>query len=215
MKSTTAETGKQRQQDLQQILQHGQVWSANDCPERPQNVLSSGFPQLDQYLPGNGWQPGQVCEIYATPGSAEVSLVLPALHQLSQQKRWVLWVAPPAIPYAPALFQAGLQLEHILVVRSDDYQQSLWCMEEGLRSGQCSAVLGWPQQWHKSHIRRLQIAASDSRSFCWLWPQTSFDSSGSPAALRLTAQRCQQGLTLKFLKRRGSWPSQPFELPLS
>ena len=155
----TAAAHKQPQQHLQQVLQRGQVWSANDCPEKPHDVLASGFSQLDQYLPAHGWQPGQVCEIYAPPGHGEVSLVLPALRQLSQQQRWMLWVAPPAIPYAPALHQSGIQLERILVVQSDDYQQALWCMEEGLRSGQCSAVLGWPQQWHKSHIRRF----TDSR----------------------------------------------------
>ena len=203
---------KQPVDALQQMVGQGQVWSANDCPEKPDNILSSGFADLNQYLPGGGWQPGQVCGIYAQPGSAEVSLLLPALATLSQQAKWLLWVAPPAIPYAPALMNAGIDLEQVLVVHSQNYEQALWCMEEGLRSGQCSAVLGWPQQWHKQHIRRLQIAAQDSQSFCWLWPQTPFDASGSPAALRLKLQRQQQGLSLEFLKRRGSWPSRPFTL---
>jgi hypothetical protein len=205
-------TAKQPVDTLQQMIGLGQVWSANDCPDESDNILSSGFTELNQYLPGGGWQPGQVCEIYAQPGSAEVSLLLPALATLSQQAKWLLWVAPPAIPYAPTLMSAGVELKQILVVHSQSYEQALWCMEEGLRSGQCSAVLGWPQQWHKQHIRRLQIAAQDSQSFCWLWPQTPFDASGSPAALRLKLQRQRQGLTLEFLKRRGSWPSSPFTL---
>lgn len=197
---------------LQQIVNLGQVWSANDSPDKPDQVMSSGHAVLDQYLPAGGWQPGQLCEIYAQPGSAEISLLFPILSQLSQHNKWLLWVAPPAIPYAPTLAAAGICLQQVLVVQSQNYEQALWCMEEGLRSGQCSAVLGWPQQWHKSHIRRLQIAAQDSQSFCWLWPQTPFDASGSPAALRLKLQRHQQGLTLEFLKRRGSWPSRSFQL---
>lgn len=201
-------------QQLAQICANGQVWPANHAPAAANSILSSGYHSLDQQLPGGGWQAGQLCEIYAAPGSAEVSLLLPVLAQLSQQQGWLLWVAPPAIPFAPTLQQAGIALERLLVVYSQDYQQTLWCMEEGLRSGQCSAVLGWPQQWHKTHIRRLQIAASDSQSFCWLWPQTGYDASGSPAALRLTLERLNNGLQLEFRKRRGSWPSAAFQLDI-
>lgn len=212
MNKSNTSTAADSMNMLKSIVDQGQAWSANDCQTQSASVLSSGYPVFDQNLPAGGWLPGQVCEIYAPPGSAEVSLLSSPLSVLSQQNKWLLWVAPPAIPYAPMLEAANINLKHVLVVHSQSYEQSLWCMEQGLRSGQCSAVLGWPQQWHKHHIRRLQIAAQHSQSFCWLWPQTPFDTSGSPAALRISLLRQQHGVIIEILKRRGSWPSQPFTL---
>ncbi|WP_221801778.1 translesion DNA synthesis-associated protein ImuA [Oceanobacter mangrovi] len=202
---------------LSQVQDQGQVWQACRQPSLPGSVISSGFSELDQQLPAGGWQAGQLCEIYHQGlGSGEISLVLPALAELSQQPRWILWIAPPALPYAPALTLAGVNLKHILVVHPKSYQEAVWCMEEGLRSGHCSAVLGWLAEWHKPHIRRLQVAANDSRSHCWLWPQTGFDASGSPAALRLGVQRLSASqLQVQCFKRRGSWPGNPFNIDLT
>jgi len=202
---------------LEQVLQQGQVWQAQQHLPPQHQTISSGYTALDARLPNGGWQPGQVCEIYHQGGGVgELSIVIPALAKLSQQARWLLWVAPPAIPYAPALELAGVRSERILMVHPRSYKEAVWCMEEGLKSGHCSAVLGWLQEWDKQHIRRLQIAAADNRSHCWLWPQTGLDTSGSPAALRLEVAR-QQADTLQvtFHKRRGSWPCEPFNLHLS
>ena len=219
---------------LANMLGRGLVWSANDSLKDQQTdaaaeVLSSGFPALDQQLPGGGWQAGQVCELYGQPGHYDVSLLFPALAQLSHQPGWILWVAPAAssqattaaplpyssmIPYPVALHQAGIDVAQLLVVQPENYEQAVWCMEQGLRSAGCTALLGWLTQWHKPHIRRLQLAAQEQHKHCWLWPQTPFDSSGSPAALRLSVQRCGPQLRLQFLKRRGSWPGQPFTLSL-
>ncbi|WP_051219324.1 translesion DNA synthesis-associated protein ImuA [Oceanobacter kriegii] len=197
---------------LDQVLDRGDVWQARRQPEFARKQVSSGFPELDAQLPGGGWQAGQLCEIYQQGlGTGELSLILPALAKLSQQPRWILWVAPPAIPYAPTLSQAGVNLKHILVVRPKSYKEAIWCLEEGLRSGHCSAVLGWLGEWHKQHIRRLQIAAADADSHCWVWPQTGFDASGSPAALRLGVQRLSaRQLQVQCFKRRGSWPGKDF-----
>ena len=44
-----------------------------------------------------------------TPGSGpigELQLVIPALAALSRE-RWILWLSPPYIPYAPALAASG------------------------------------------------------------------------------------------------------------
>jgi hypothetical protein len=207
---------------LSQVIDQGQVWQARTQQnERPSlTVLDSGFAVVNEHLPGGGWAAGQVCEIYAQPGQGELSLILPALATLSEQPRWILWVAGPQfqqqllLPQPAALLAAGIDIRRILLVHPKDEEQALWCMEEGLKSGHCSAVLGWPARLNKPHIRRLQLAASQHQSYCWLWPQCAFDSSGSPAAIRLSVQRLDaQQLQAVFHKRRGSWPSQPFVIP--
>lgn len=202
---------------LTPLLRKGKVWCAQQHQVPQTRTLSSGYPELDRQLPGGGWQAGQICEIYhPTPGSGELSVIAPALATLSQQPRWLLWVAPPAIPYAPALEQAGIDSERVLMVHPRTYQEAVWSIEEALKSGHCSAVLGWLSQWDKQHIRRLQIACQDSNSHCWLWPGRTPDMSGSPAPIRLQVRRnSSTSLELEFLKCRGSWPGTPFTLALS
>lgn len=206
---------------LHHVLDNGYVWQAQQSLDQRANQhfsgVSSGYEALDTELPMGGWQPGQVCEIYhRSMGVGELSIVLPALAKISHQKKWVLWVAPPAMPYAPALKGAGINIDRVLVVHPKTHQEALWCLEEGLKSGHCSAVLGWLYQWDKNPIRRLQLAAQQSNSYCWLWPQMELDLSGSPAALRLTVQRENPWqLKIKFYKRRGAWPSQKFTIPLT
>jgi len=215
-------------QPLDQVIASGQVWQGHNSHEytSPRPVISSGFTALNQALPAGGWQAGQVCEIYGAngpqSGCGEVSLILPALAQLSQQPRWILWVCSPhasrhrLLPQAVTLQQAGIDIRRVLLVHPKDEQQAMWSMEEGLKSGHCNAVLGWPGQLHKAHIRRLQLAASQHQSYCWLWPQTNFDPSGSPAALRLGVQRLSASeIEVECYKRRGLWPAQPFTLTLS
>ncbi|MAD46114.1 MAG: hypothetical protein CMI02_02345 [Oceanospirillaceae bacterium] len=208
---------------LDQVIASGQVWQGRtnaDCqPEH--SVLDTGFRRLNEALPGHGWQSGQVCEIYAHSGHGEVSLVLPALARLSQQPRWILWVGSPhsegakLLPQAAALQQAGVDIRRVLLVHPKDEQQAMWSLEEGLKSGHCSAVLGWPGQLNKPHIRRLQLACSRHQSYCWLWPRIPFDPSGSPAAVRLGIERrSPTELSVECYKRRGLWPGQPFTLTL-
>lgn len=202
---------------LEQIIASGSVWQARQTPEIATPVVSTGFAELDTELPSGGWQAGHLCELYHQGlGVGELSLLLPALAQLSQQPKWILWVAPPAIPYAPALTKAGIDINHILVVRPKSYKEAIWCLEEGLRSGHCIAALGWLHEWRKAHIRRLQLAAADFHAFCWVWPQTDFDASGSPAAVRIGVKRLSAScLEAQCFKRRGRWPGKPFHINLS
>ncbi|WP_430459892.1 translesion DNA synthesis-associated protein ImuA [Thalassolituus sp. LLYu03] len=210
---------------LHQVLNQGQVWPARAQQQalRPAPALSTGFESLNRELPASGWQAGQVCEIYAGAhsGQGELSLILPALASLSREPRWILWVGGPTLhnrrllPQPAALLQAGIDIRRILLVHPRDEQQALWSLEEGLKSGHCSAVLGWPSTLNKPHIRRLQLAASQHNSYCWLWPQCPFDSTGSPAALRLGVERVnEQEVQVECYKRRGLWPGQPFRLAL-
>lgn len=204
---------------LHQVLNQGQVWQARGhLQDSPQNAtLDTGFTALNLQLPGGGWSAGQVCELYSAHNSGHLSLLLPALARLSQQPRWILWVGGPYFarrklqPQPAALAQAGIDIRRILLVHPKDEQQALWCMEEGLKSGHCSAVLGWPASINKAHVRRLQLAATEHHSYCWLWPQCAPDRSGSPAALRLQLQQITpQTLQIECFKRRGLWPGQPF-----
>ncbi|WP_370292881.1 translesion DNA synthesis-associated protein ImuA [Thalassolituus sp.] len=202
--------------ELRPLMRKGQVWSAQQHHPEKTQALSTGYPELDRQLPGGGWQPGQICEIYhPQAGSGELSIIAPALARLSEQPRWILWVAPPAIPYAPALEQAGINSQRVLMVHPRTYQEAAWSIEEGLKSGHCSAILGWLSEWDKQHIRRLQIACQEKNAHCWLWPQREADTSGSPAPVRMQVRRNSSStLEVNLLKCRGTWPGTPFTVSL-
>jgi hypothetical protein len=91
-------------------------------------------------------------------------LLGPALARLAAQGRWLAWIAPPHLPYAPALAAAGIALERLFIVRTQKRQDTLWAMEQALRSNACGAVLAWPERIRYPELRRLQIAAGGSRA---------------------------------------------------
>ena len=81
---------------------------AND-PARP-IAVPTGFAELDAALPGGGWPVGAITELMPeTQGIGELSLLMPALAHLSRAGRYLAWIAPPCLPYPPALVQHGLR----------------------------------------------------------------------------------------------------------
>ena len=89
---------------IARILEHPAIWRGRSAARL--ETLPSGFAALDEALPGGGWPRSGLIEILiARFGSGELSLLLPALAALtrSASARWCVWVAPPLMPFAPAL----------------------------------------------------------------------------------------------------------------
>src|SRR5579862_156722 len=123
---------------LARLLEHPSIWRGHSAARR--DVLPSGFAALDELLPGKGWPRTGLIEILvARFGSGELSLVLPALAALTRatSARWCVWVAPPLMPFAPALLERGMRLERVAVVGGE---RALWTCEQTLGSGACDAV---------------------------------------------------------------------------
>ena len=65
---------------------------------------------------GGGWPLGAVTEVFVEGyGVGELGLLMPALAALTKEdsatpKKWIAWVAPPFVPYAPALQQHGVNV---------------------------------------------------------------------------------------------------------
>ena len=196
------------------LLNDARVWRARDAQTRdPQRCVSTGFRELDAVLAGGGWPLGALSEIlFPAPGIGELRLLMPALARLSQQKRWLAWIAPPYVPYAPALAAQGVNLSRVLVVHPRDEREALWAVEQALRSGTCGAVLAWVKHADERSLRRLQLAAEEGQSAGFLFRTQFSVVRTSPAALRLRIEPTAQGLSLQILKRRGGWPLAPMTL---
>src|SRR5277367_1944791 len=104
---------------LADILADARVWKLKDAsaaPTRP--VWSTGCSALDARLPGGGWPTASLIEVLLDDtGLGEVQLFLPALVACQRAASWLVWIAPPHEPYAPALAQQGIELARLLIVR--------------------------------------------------------------------------------------------------
>jgi hypothetical protein len=119
---------------LADVLRHPGIWRRGSKPASSSTALSTGFAELDAMLPGGGWPRGALSEILIDEdGLGECSLVLPALAALTQARRRVALIAPPYVPYAPAMVEAGIdlaQLVHIDAGAADTH----WTAEQCLRA---------------------------------------------------------------------------------
>lgn len=200
---------------LDALLRHPAVWRGDRCAPAALESTPSGFPELDALLPGGGWPMGALTEIFCTvPGIGELRLALPALARLSAAGRRLAWIAPPHLPYAPALAARGIDLRRLLLVRARE-EDALWAAEQALRSGACGAVLAWPAAGETRALRRLQLAAETGRAWGLLFPPPRGAASPSPAALRLGLEPAGGRLRVRVLKRRGGGCPAPLALEVA
>ncbi len=201
--------------NLDTVLQRADVWRGKRLSAAGKAV-ASGFSELDTVLSGGGWPRGALTEILMPQqGIGALRLLAPALARLSRDDRWICWVAPPYIPYAPALVGAGIDLSRVLLVHPRAQQDGLWAVEQSLRSGTCSAVLAWPTLDDATVLRRLQLAAEAGDALGFLFRPGQLMQRPSPAALRIQLEPGPGGdLSLFILKRRGGWSCGPIHLEM-
>ena len=201
---------------METLLNHPDLWRARQLGRnRVRSGHPSGFPPLDAILHDGGWPSAGLTEfLHDTAGVGELRLLLPALARLSRtDARWIVWIAPPCVPYAPALASAGIDLERVLLIRPADRREALWATEQVLRSGAASTALAWLDEsgLGTTGIRRLQLAARQGRTWTNLFRPGKAAGRSSMAELRILveeepSERCDRvGLTV--LKRRGGWPT--------
>ena len=198
---------------LTRLLEHPAIWRGRTAAQR--GGLPSGFDALDAYLPDHGWPRSGLIEILiARFGSGELALLLPALAALTRAAtaRWCVWVAPPLMPFAPALVARGLLLDRVAVVGG---AQPLWAFEQTLGSGAADAALAWARRPRLRELRRLQLAAERGRTLGVLFRPRRAASETSVAVLRLALEPLATGVRLTLLKGRSarrdalelSWPA--------
>ena len=189
------------------------VWRAQEQDKSTQPSVASQYANLDAALPGGGWPQGAITEILCSQeGIGELRLVMAALAQLSHEGRWLTWVAPPYVPYAPALAAHGVDVSKILVVHAKAHDDMLWAAEQALRSGTCGAVLMWVQNIKDRQLHRLQLAAKEGGSLGLLFRPSWSAEQASPAVVRVQLHGTQEELQLDIIKRRGAWPTGPIHL---
>lgn len=199
-------------------LNHPALWRGNDFAPVATPSVPTGFAELDIHLPGAGWPTGVITEIHVErPGIGELQLVMPAAARLTQAERWQVMIAPPYLPYAPALAAHGIKLSRLMLIRPKTLAEQLWACEQALQSESCGAVMLWLDQTQEripeNALRRLQHAA-ERRDVLALLFRASRAASCTQAALRLHVSRETGSTVVRILKRRGGGIPAPVALDL-
>jgi len=169
-------------------------------------IEPSGSASLNAVLPGGGWPSGTVVELMPVcEGIGELRLLMPTLAKITHSERHVAMIAPPYIPFAPALLQHGLRLEHFWIIRAQTAADILWSAEQTLRCKSFGAVLAWPMAIRDREVRRLQLAAEAGSSIGFVYRPPAAALEASPAAIRLRLQADRNGqMHIDVIKCRGA-----------
>lgn len=172
----------------------------------PPGIEPTGSTELDAVLPGGGWRSGTIVELMPTDvGIGELRLLMPALASITRAERFVALIAPPYIPFAPALAQQGMQLDRLLIVNAARPEDILWSFEQVLRCESFGAAVAWPSLIRDRQIRRLQLAAEAGRNTGFMYRAPAAAREASPAAVRIRLQpRDNDQLSIEILKCRGA-----------
>jgi hypothetical protein len=197
---------------LEDLLQRHPVWRGAALAQHAA-ALATGYAPLDRELPGGGWPTGGLTELLGSrEGVGELTLVLPVLARLSAAGKRLVWIAPPHLPYAPALAAAGVDLAHLAVVRAAGRRDALWAAEQALRAGSCHALVAWLRNARYAELRRLAVAAEASSAFVAVFRPRAAMHEASPACLRLVLEPAGGMLDVHLLKRRGAPLAAPLRL---
>jgi protein ImuA len=203
------------------------IWRGKGAVARA--VIPTGFGELDRHLPGGGWPIGAITELFVDSyGIGELGLLMPALAALTKvdpakPPKWVAWIAPPFVPYAPALQQHGLNIDRLLMIHpTSGNKNRLWAIEQVVRSGSSAGVLAWVAAADAGRdargramqgaiaedvmLRRLQLAAEDQGCWVVLFRPASASQQRSPAALRIRLSQAQATTRVQIFKCRGGRP---------
>jgi protein ImuA len=200
---------------------HPSLWLGHQLARHADAAVASGFAVLDAQLPGGGWPRRALTELLLPhPGIGEMRLVAPSLVASQRAGRLVMLFDPPVSLSATALGQLGFEIEELLIVNTRTRvipgTDSLWALEQALKSGHVGAVMAWlPPRLRAERLRRLQLAAHahDGPAFVLCEPSAAQRPTAAPLRLGLRASGAD-GLAVRILKRRGPLLETPLQLAL-
>ena len=222
----------------QLIRENPALWRGRQGQERTgysrlgDNAVDTGYPALNDLLPTGGWPLRAIVEIQVSAwGNGELQPLLPLMARLTSGQSRVAMVAPPHIPYAPALAQSGVSLPWLIVVDMPSTPAGMnrvkpsarglvhrggrkpapwstakevwWAAEKLLRHPDCGLVLAWPSRPDAAQVRRLQLAADASNSIGIVFRAGKTED--TPVGLRLQTERCAEGVKVRLVKSRYGW----------
>ena len=196
------------------------LWLGSSKSANPQqNLLSTGYSLLDQRLNNSGWPQAGLIEVFASLlGIGEIRLFTPALKELINNKKTVVWINPPFIPHPLALNDSGLKEDSQLIVFARNQKDLLWAIEASCTNEKIGAVLAWTKKITLSarHSRRLQLSAKSAGTLCCLFRATLLQHEASMSELKIALSPSKNFgfLKIDIIKHRGGSPQKGIEVEI-
>lgn len=153
-------------------------------------TLPFGITAIDRRLPEGGLKLGALHEVAGGGNGAlhGAAAALFAAGILARTSGKILWCMRQKDLFAPGLAQAGLTPDRVIYVETGDEKALLACMEEGLRHGGVTGVVGEVGKLFMVSSRRLQLAAESTGAIAiairrW-WKMSDAADFGQPTAAR-------------------------------
>jgi protein ImuA len=182
-----------------------QLWRGSELGKAPGTVVSSGFTQLDQALPGGGWPYQSLTELLQVQAAVcEWRLLAPAMRQIVKAGKPIVLVGSPMSPHLSGLLHLGVDERHLIWIRASTPAERLWVTEQLIKANAAGLILSWLPQARAEQIRRLQVCAQNCESPIFLCRPMTAEHESSAAPLRLQVRvDMDWALKVHILKRRG------------
>lgn len=209
-------TKRQQLQNLQKVLQ-GSGTSAGE-------VISLDLAGLEELLPMRRLSPGGLVEWWSDgEGAGAWTMALLAAKELQRQGFLLVLIDPTGEFYPPGAFQLGIDLERLIVVRPLNGNETLWSLEQSLRSAARVVVMADLHRLPSSTYRRLKLAAERGGNIGFLLRPQEVRGDPSWADVRLLVEPVSTGLPnrtrrlkVTLLSARGSeWRERSVVLDIS
>lgn len=195
----------------------GKVWrgshSKGDSRNKRQSI-DTGYKSINKQLYSQGWPLGTTTEFGIQQyGIGELRLLMPAFRKIqkSGQQKHIILIAPPYLPFAPALAKEGVNLSFLTVIQTRTLKDSLWAAEQSLLANCCAAVVCWTgaQKINNHDLRRLQLVSEKTQTWNVLFRHSRCLEESSASGLRIQLNCDSYGkLELSILKQPQSWGGQ-------
>lgn len=103
--------------------------------------------------------------VYSEDQHALAQLLLPFLHHLGSQSRWLLWLTPQQKLSRIWLSQSRLPVDKVVQVNQINAMSTIDAMEKALKTGNYSVVLGWLPEMSHSDREKLHVAAQQGNAY--------------------------------------------------
>ncbi len=144
------------------VAARGSTQSLCSLPVRISKAAMEGLPALM-----DDGVSGKFCAVEGGNTFSALQPYLAILAQLTRQRKWVVFVAPPFDVPIPMLMQAGFNTARFMVVNAKSAEGRSWALMQAVEGRHCGAVLYWGEL---TETCRLQVerAVQETQSVC-LW----------------------------------------------